>query len=75
MHTLQLFAILTCCPRYLLSMDSKADMEEYMQDLLDLSNHKHKHFLAELLKRWKPQTRSVDQTVPDGITVSLHLFF
>jgi len=56
-------------------MDSKADMEEYMQDLLDLSNYKHKHFLAELLKRWKPQTRGVDQTVPDGITVSSHLSF
>lgn len=55
--------------RYLLSMESKADMEDYLEDLLDKSNSKHQKFIQELIKRWLPKSRAVTDAPPDGAVV------
>ncbi|XP_067931786.1 activating signal cointegrator 1-like [Watersipora subatra] len=54
---------------YLLSMESKADLEDYLQELLNTSNHKHQEFIQALLKKWKPGARHVEQAVPEGAVV------
>lgn len=51
-------------------MESKSDVEDYLQDLLDTSNSEHSKFIQELLRKWKPGIREVEQTVPDDVTVS-----
>lgn len=51
-------------------MENKSDLEEYLQDLLDLSNRKHQEFIQELLKRWRPKGREIQPSIPDGFVVS-----
>lgn len=50
-------------------MESKADMEDYLEDLLDKSNSKHQKFIQELIKRWLPKSRAVTDAPPDGAVV------
>ena len=52
-------------------METKADMEDYLQDLLNPSNPKHARFIQELLKKWHPKSREVEQHVPQGVTVGV----
>lgn len=51
-------------------MESKADLEDYLTELLDPQNRKHKKFIDDFLMKWQP-SRDVSTAVPDGITVSI----
>ncbi|XP_033116163.1 activating signal cointegrator 1-like [Anneissia japonica] len=48
--------------QYLLSMESGMDLEDYLHDLLDTSNPKHKTFIRELLRRWK-KLKNLDDSI------------
>ena len=46
--------------RYILAIDSKAELEEYLSELLDTSNPRHRRFIDELIKKWRQPERRVD---------------
>ena len=66
-----IFAIWFLCFRYILAIDSKKDVEEYMYDLLDKSEPKSRKFVEELLRKWKPSERQVP--VPEDAMVRIIL--
>lgn len=51
-------------------MESKEDLEEYLTELLDPADRKHKRFIEDFLKRWKP-AREATSAVPAGVIVSI----
>ena len=56
-------------------METKADMEDYLEDLLDKSNPNHQKFIQDLIKRWLPKSRSVADSVPNGAVVGIGSWF
>ena len=54
--------------RYILAIESKQDLEEYLLDLLDGSVPRNKKFIQELLTKWRPPERQIQ--VPENVQVS-----
>lgn len=52
--------------RYLLGMETKSDIEDYLEELLDKSNPSHEEFIAELMRR----CLHAKDVVPEGVTVT-----
>lgn len=46
--------------RYILSIESAEEIEEYLIDLLQGADGKKRHFIDQLLSRWKRTQRSPD---------------
>ena len=49
--------------RYLLAIESREELEEYLSELLDGNEPRHKKFIRELLTKWRPPTRQIDAPV------------
>ena len=60
--------------KYILSMDDRKELEEYMCELMDPSEPDNRKFIDQLLLKWRPPglsghiSSNFDQ-VPDGVTV------
>lgn len=49
--------------RYILSIEKAEEIEEYVGDLLQGTDGRKRHFIDELLRRWKKtQTQATDST-------------
>lgn len=49
--------------RYILSIEKAEEIEEYVGDLLQGTDGRKRHFIDELLRRWKKtQTQATDTT-------------
>ena len=72
--TLLLFYPLTAvltrffCFRYILSIQTSREVEDYLCELLDSKVSRNRRFIDQLLKKWQPPDRQIN--VPDGIQVS-----
>jgi hypothetical protein len=55
---------------YILAIENKQDLEEYMLELVDGTKPRNRRFIDELLTRWNAQSRPIDKSVPDNFTVS-----
>ena len=51
--------------RYILTLECRSDLEEYLSDLLDTGIPSNRRFITELLERWSKTPRKVAQNVPD----------
>ena len=54
---------------YVTSIETKKEAEDCLRGMLDLSNPKHKKIFSEFIRRWRPPTRNIDQSVPENMQV------
>ena len=55
-----------CVHRYMLAIESRKALEEYVSELLDPSNPQQRRFIQELLDKWRPPRQL---SVPQGAQV------
>jgi len=57
--------------RYLLSIDTAAELEEYLGEILDIAVPANKNFVQELLERWQQRHCKVNEPAVNCAKVCL----
>jgi len=62
--------------RYLLSIDTATELEEYLGEILDITVPANKNFVQQLLERWQERNGKVHESAVNCAKVSsrLHCF-